>query len=82
MHLLPLLTRNHFSSLCTTGGTQPFTVLTPTFQDENLAKCATGFLDAPAFAPSGCVAKVGPFDENDHEPAVLPTIVLLDGRLS
>lgn len=82
MHLLPLLAREHFSSLCTTGGVQPFTLLTPTFQDEYLFRCATSFLDAPAFAPSGCVAKVGPFDENDHEPAVVPAIVLLDRRLS
>jgi hypothetical protein len=77
----PAFLRRHFATLTTTGGQQPYGQVTPLFQDEQIWDCTTGFLDAPAFLPTGGTQKVGPF-EDGQGPAVVQTIVVADGRLA
>jgi hypothetical protein len=77
----PAFLRRHFGALTTTGGQQPYGQVTPLFQHEQIWDCTTGFLDAPAFLPTGGTEKVGPFEEG-RGPAVVQAILVADGRLA
>lgn len=74
--MIAALTRGHFHSLATTGGTQPYTALQEEFREEQL-QCPgldTGFLDRSAFTAAGYMFA---WESAELKPYQLSGIILI-----